>query len=31
MMEGFPGERNPEARYRHPEISLMDIVRSNRQ
>ena len=28
---GWPGERNPEARYRHPEISLMDIIRSNRQ
>lgn len=28
---GWPGERNPEARYRHPEISLMEIIRSNRQ
>lgn len=24
-------ERNPEARYRHPKISLQEIVRSNRQ
>jgi Pyruvate/2-oxoacid:ferredoxin oxidoreductase delta subunit len=24
-------ERNPEARYRHPDISLNDIIRSNRQ
>ena len=29
--EGFPGERNPEARYRHPKVSLADIVRSNKQ
>ena len=28
---GWPGERNPEAHYRHPEISLMEIIRSNRQ
>ena len=28
---GAPGERNPEARYRHPDISLNDIIRSNRQ
>ena len=28
---GYPGERNPEARYRHPEISLGEIIRSNRQ
>jgi len=28
---GMPGERNPEARYRHPEISLGEIIRSNRQ
>ena len=28
---GWPGERNPEARYRHPDISLNDIIRSNRQ
>ena len=28
---GAPGERNPEARYRHPDISLGDIIRSNRQ
>ena len=28
---GMPGERNPEARYRHPDISLNDIIRSNRQ
>lgn len=31
MNPQWPGERNPEARYRHPEISLMDIIRSNRQ
>jgi len=29
--EGWPGERNPEARYRHPDISLNEIIRSNRQ
>ncbi len=29
--EGWPGERNPEARYRNPNISLNDIIRSNRQ
>lgn len=29
--EGWPGERNPEARYRHPKVNLADIVRSNRQ
>ena len=28
---GMPGERNPEARYRHPDISLNEIIRSNRQ
>ena len=28
---GAPGERNAEARYRHPDISLNDIIRSNRQ
>ena len=28
---GMPGERNPEARYRHPEISLNEIIRSNCQ
>lgn len=28
---GAPGERNAEARYRHPDISLGDIIRSNRQ
>ena len=28
---GMPGERNAEARYRHPDISLNDIIRSNRQ
>ena len=28
---GRPGERNPEARYRNPNVSLMDIIRSNRQ
>lgn len=27
----LPGERNPEARYRNPNISLNDIIRSNRQ
>ena len=27
----WPGERNPEARYRNPNVSLMDIIRSNRQ
>lgn len=29
--EGWPGERNPEARYRHPHVTLTDIVNSNRQ
>ena len=29
--QGMPGERNKEARYRHPEISLNDIKRSNKQ
>lgn len=29
--EGRPGERNPEARYRNPNISLNEIIRSNRQ
>jgi len=28
---GMPGERNPEARFRNPEVSLNDIIRSNRQ
>lgn len=28
---GRPGERNPEARYRNPNVSLMDIIKSNRQ
>ena len=28
---GMPGERNAEARYRYPDISLNDIIRSNRQ
>ena len=28
---GAPGERNPEARYRNPNVSLMDIIKSNRQ
>lgn len=28
---GMPGERNPEARYRHPDVSLNDIIRSNQQ
>lgn len=27
----WPGERNPEARYRNPNVSLMDIIKSNRQ
>lgn len=27
--EGRPGERNPEARYRNPNISLNEIIRSN--
>ena len=25
------GEKNPDARYRHPDISLNDIIRANRQ
>ena len=29
--EGWPGERNPEARYRNPNVSLNDIIRSNEQ
>jgi len=29
--EGRPGERNPEARYRNPNIALNEIVKSNRQ
>jgi len=29
--EGWPGERNPEARYRNPNISLNEIIRSNKQ
>lgn len=28
---GMPGERNPEARYRNPKITLSEIIRSNRQ
>jgi ferredoxin len=28
---GMPGERNPEARYRNPNISLNEIIKSNRQ
>ena len=28
---GAPGERNPEARYRNPNVSLNDIIKSNRQ
>ena len=28
---GMPGERNPEARYRNPNVSLNDIIKSNRQ
>ena len=28
---GAPGERNPKARYRNPNVSLMDIIKSNRQ
>jgi ferredoxin len=27
----WPGERNPEARYRNPNISLNEIIRSNQQ
>ena len=30
-MAGRPGERNPEARYRHPDISINEIVRANQQ
>ena len=30
-MQGWPGERNAEARYRNPNVSLNDIIRSNRQ
>ena len=30
-MQGWPGERNPEARYRNPNVSLNDIIKSNRQ
>lgn len=29
--EGMPAERNPQARYRHPDITLADIIRSNDQ
>ena len=29
--EGWPGERNAEARYRNPNVSLNDIINSNRQ
>jgi ferredoxin len=28
---GWPGERNPEARYRHPDIALNEIINANRQ
>lgn len=28
---GRPGERNPNARYRNPNVSLMDIINSNHQ
>ena len=31
MNPQWPGERNPEARYRNPNVSLMDIIKSNRQ
>ena len=31
MNPQWPGERNPEARYRNPNVSLNDIIRSNRQ
>lgn len=31
IAEGWPGERNPEARYRHPKVTLTDIVWSNKQ
>ena len=30
-MQGWPGERNPEARYRNPNVSMNDIIKSNRQ
>ena len=30
-MQGWPGERNAEARYRNPNVSLNDIIKSNRQ
>ena len=29
--EGWPGERNSEARFRNPNISLNEIIRSNKQ
>ena len=28
---GAPGERNPEARYRNPNVSLNEIIKANRQ
>lgn len=31
MNPQWPGERNPEARYRNPNVSLMEIIKSNRQ
>jgi len=31
MREGFPGERNPEARYRNENVSLAEIIQANRQ
>ena len=31
LWPGAPGERNPDARYRNPNVSLMDIIKSNRQ
>lgn len=30
-MDGRPGERNPKARYRHPNVSINDIIRANKQ
>lgn len=30
-MPGFPAERNPNARYRNPNVSLADIIQANQQ
>ena len=30
-MPGFPSERNPNARYRNPNVSLADIIQANQQ